>query len=147
VIGATTLDEYRRHVEKDPALERRFERIEVGEPSAEETLEILRGLRAKWEGHHGVTIEDEALSAAVKLSVRFDPEHRLPDKAMDLVDKAAARARIPKLSMMPPAASGASPAGSAEPARERVGPRLVAEVLAEKRGLGLDLVTAELGER
>jgi ATP-dependent Clp protease ATP-binding subunit ClpC len=147
VIGATTLEEYRRHIEKDPALERRFDRIELGEPSAEETLEILRGLRTKWESHHGVTIEDAALDAAVKLSVRFDSEHRLPDKAVDLVDKASARARIPKLSMLPPAASGASAGGSAEAARERVGPRLVAEVLAEKRGIGLDLVTAELGER
>jgi ATP-dependent Clp protease ATP-binding subunit ClpC len=147
VIGATTLDEYRRHIEKDPALERRFERIEVGEPSAEETLEILRGLRAKWESHHGVAIEDAALAAAVKLSVRFDPEHRLPDKAVDLVDKAAARARIPKLSMMPPASSGASAGPPADRGAERVVARLVAEVLAEKRGLGLDLVTAELGER
>jgi ATP-dependent Clp protease ATP-binding subunit ClpC len=145
VIGATTLDEYRRHIEKDPALERRFERIEVGEPSPEETLEILRGLRPKWESHHGVTIEDAALEAAVKLSVRFDPEHRLPDKAVDLVDKAAARARIPKLSMVPPRPAG--PARGPVTDGEHVDARLVAEVLADKRGLGLDLVAAELGDR
>jgi ATP-dependent Clp protease ATP-binding subunit ClpC len=145
VIGATTLDEYRRHIEKDPALERRFERIEVREPSADEALEILRGLQPKWESHHGVTIEDAALGAAVKLSVRFDPEHRLPDKAVDLVDKAAARARVPKLSMMPPGTPGAS--RDASTSGERVSPRLVAEVLAEKRGLGLELVASELGDR
>jgi ATP-dependent Clp protease ATP-binding subunit ClpC len=144
VIGATTLDEYHRHIEKDPALERRFERIEVLEPSPDEALEILRGLRRKWESHHGVTIEEAALAAAVALSVRFDPEHRLPDKAVDLVDKASARARIPRLSMLAPEAAGSRPLASAG---ERVGARLVAEVLAEKRGLALDLVTAELGDR
>jgi len=146
VIGATTIDEYRRHVESDPALERRFERIEVREPTPEEALEILWGLRRRWEQHHGVGVEDAALEAAVALSVRFDPEHRLPDKAVDLVDKAAARARIPMLSMLSPEAS-AGAALSPGPAGARVGPRLVAEVLAEKRHLAIDLVTAELGER
>jgi ATP-dependent Clp protease ATP-binding subunit ClpC len=144
VVGATTLDEYRRHIESDPALERRFDKIEVREPTPDETLEILWGLRRRWEQHHGVAVDDAALDAAVTLSVRFDPEHRLPDKAVDLVDKAAARARIPMLSMLSPEASVA--AGSPGPAA-RVGPRLVAEVLAEKRHLAIDLVTAELGER
>jgi ATP-dependent Clp protease ATP-binding subunit ClpC len=147
VIGATTLDEYRLHIETDPALERRFERIEVGEPSLEETLEILRGLRPRWESHHGVQIEDAALAAAVTLSVRFDPEHRLPDKAVDLVDKASARARVPKLSMLPPGSAGTPREPAAKPAVERVGARLVAEVLAEKRRLGIELVAAELGDR
>jgi ATP-dependent Clp protease ATP-binding subunit ClpC len=144
VIGATTLDEYRRHIESDPALERRFDKIEIREPTPEEALEILWGLRRRFEEHHGVTVDDEALEAAVKLSVRFDPEHRLPDKAVDLVDKAAARARVPMLSMLSPEAAPAG-AGAAPPAR--VGARLVAEVLAEKRRLAIDLVAAELGER
>jgi ATP-dependent Clp protease ATP-binding subunit ClpC len=157
VIGATTIDEYRRYIEKDPALERRFEKIEIVEPALDETREILWGLRRKWEAHHGVAVDDAALDAAVALSVRFDTDHRLPDKAVDLVDKAAARARVPSLSMLAPgAASAASAASSAnalqaaagEPAdRVRVGARLVAEVLAEKRSLDLDLVLAELGER
>jgi ATP-dependent Clp protease ATP-binding subunit ClpC len=147
VIGATTVSEYRRYLESDAALERRFERIEVPEPSAEETLEVLWGLRRKWERHHGVAIEDGALAAAVSLSVRFDPEHRLPDKAVDLVDKAAARARVPMLSMFSPETPAAGPAAALAPASASVGARMVAEVLAEKRGLALDLVLAELGER
>jgi len=150
VIGATTIAEYRSHVESDPALERRFEKIDVPEPSEAETLEILRGLREKWQRHHGVRIEDAALEAAVPLSVRFDPEHRLPDKAVDLVDKAAARARVPMLSMRAPdpkptdAEAPAAPAPSSGP---RVDARLVAEVLAEKRGLPLELVSQEGLER
>jgi ATP-dependent Clp protease ATP-binding subunit ClpC len=147
VIGATTLDEYRRHVESDPALERRFDRIEVREPTPEETLEILWGLRRRFEQHHGVTVEDAALEAAVKLSIRFDTEHRLPDKAVDLVDKAAARARIPVLSMLSPEAAPAPARPGADPAAASVGARLVAEVLAEKRRLALDLVMAEMGDR
>ncbi len=94
VIGATTLDEYRKNVEKDAALERRFQPIIVGEPSREETLEILKGLRDKYEAHHRVKITDEALEAAVKLSDRYITDRFLPDKAIDLIDEAASRVRL-----------------------------------------------------
>lgn len=94
VIGATTLDEYRKHVEKDAALERRFQPITVGEPTKEETLEILKGLRDKYEAHHRVKIADEALEAAVKLSDRYITDRFLPDKAIDLIDEAASRVRL-----------------------------------------------------
>ena len=93
-IGATTLDEYRKHIEKDAALERRFQPVNVGEPTAEETLSILFGLRDRYEAHHKVRITDEALSAAVKLSDRYIPDRFLPDKAIDLMDEAASRVRI-----------------------------------------------------
>ena len=94
MIGATTLDEYRKYIEKDAALERRFQPINVEEPSEEETLEILKGLRPKLELHHYVTISDEALKSAVTLSVRYITGRSLPDKAIDLVDEAAARAKL-----------------------------------------------------
>ncbi|MCX6162301.1 MAG: ATP-dependent Clp protease ATP-binding subunit [Ignavibacteriae bacterium] len=98
-IGATTIDEYRKYIESDKALERRFEKIIVNEPSLEETFEILKGLRTKIEEHHNVKIKDEVLKSAIDLSVKFDTDHRLPDKAIDLVDKASAKTRIPELSM------------------------------------------------
>ena len=91
VMGATTIDEYRRHIEADPALERRFQQVFVSEPSEEDALEILKGLRGRYEQHHHVQFTDEALLAAVKLSVRFLPDRNLPDKAIDLIDEAAAR--------------------------------------------------------
>lgn len=94
VIGATTLDEYRKHVEKDAALERRFQPITVGEPSKEEAIEILKGVRDKYEAHHRVKITDEALDAAVKLSDRYITDRFLPDKAIDLIDEAASRVRL-----------------------------------------------------
>ncbi len=94
VIGATTLEEYRKHIEKDAALERRFQPVTVGEPSAEETEEILRGLRDKYEAHHKVKITDEALRAAVQLSTRYIADRFLPDKAIDLIDEAASRVRL-----------------------------------------------------
>ncbi len=94
VIGATTITEYRLHIEKDAALERRFQKIEVEEPTPEETLEILRGLRPRMEEHHGITITDGAISAAVEWSVRYLPDFRLPDKAIDLLDTACAQARF-----------------------------------------------------
>ncbi len=94
VIGATTLDEYRKYIEKDAALERRFQPVTVGEPSEEEALAILHGLRDKYEAHHGVKITDEALAAAVKLSVRYVTDRYLPDKAIDLMDEAASRVRL-----------------------------------------------------
>ncbi len=90
-VGATTLDEYRQHVEKDAALERRFQPVFVGEPSVEDTIAILRGLKGRYEAHHGVKIKDSALVAAAKLSHRYITERFLPDKAIDLVDEAASR--------------------------------------------------------
>lgn len=94
VIGATTIEEYRKHIEKDAALERRFQSVMVGEPTPEEAEQILRGLREKYEAHHGLKISDEAISAAVKLSVRYIGDRYLPDKAIDLIDEAASRKRI-----------------------------------------------------
>ncbi len=99
-IGATTLDEYRKNIEKDAALERRFQPVFVGEPSVEDTIEILKGLRDRYEAHHRVKITDEALEAAVKLSARYMTERFLPDKAIDLMDEAASKVRI-ALSSMP----------------------------------------------
>jgi ATP-dependent Clp protease ATP-binding subunit ClpB len=93
-IGATTLEEYRQHVEKDKALERRFQPIYVGEPSVEDTIAILRGLKPRYDAHHGVRIQDAALVAAATLSHRYIPDRRLPDKAIDLIDEAASRLRI-----------------------------------------------------
>ena len=93
-IGATTLDEYREHIEKDPALERRFQPVLVGEPSVEDTIAILRGLKERYEVHHGVRIQDPALVAAAVLSDRYVSGRFLPDKAIDLVDEAASRLRI-----------------------------------------------------
>ncbi|GGJ01312.1 ATP-dependent Clp protease ATP-binding subunit ClpC [Alicyclobacillus cellulosilyticus] len=93
-IGATTLDEYRKHIEKDAALERRFQPIMVDEPSPEEAVEILRGLRDRYEAHHRVKITDEALEAAVRLSDRYITDRFLPDKAIDLIDEAASRVRL-----------------------------------------------------
>jgi ATP-dependent Clp protease ATP-binding subunit ClpB len=94
VVGATTLDEYRQHVEKDAALERRFQPVFVGEPSVEDTIAILRGLKEKYEVHHGVRITDDALVSAATLSDRYIGDRFLPDKAIDLVDEAASRLRI-----------------------------------------------------
>jgi ATP-dependent Clp protease ATP-binding subunit ClpC len=101
VIGATTLDEYRKYVEADPALERRFSPVYVDEPSEADAIEILRGVRAKYEQHHGVRITDGALEAAVHLSVRYLPERNLPDKAIDLIDEAASRHVIEAESLSP----------------------------------------------
>ena len=94
LIGATTLDEYRENVEKDPALERRFQQVYVGEPSVEDTIAILRGLKQRYEAHHKVTIGDDALVAAATLSNRYISGRQLPDKAIDLVDEAAAHLRM-----------------------------------------------------
>jgi ATP-dependent Clp protease ATP-binding subunit ClpC len=102
-IGATTLDEYRKHIERDAALERRFQPVMVGEPSVEETIEILRGLRERYEQHHKLKISDAALEAAAKLSDRYISDRFLPDKAIDLVDEAGSRVRLIN-SQLPPAA-------------------------------------------
>ena len=93
-IGATTLDEYRKHVEKDAALARRFQPVFVGEPSVEDTISILRGIKEKYELHHGVRITDGALVAAATLSNRYITDRFLPDKAIDLMDEAASRLRM-----------------------------------------------------
>ncbi|WP_237047716.1 ATP-dependent Clp protease ATP-binding subunit [Lentzea guizhouensis] len=101
VIGATTVEEYRRHIGKDAALERRFQPILVGEPSAEEAVAILHGLRRRYELHHGVRISDDAITAAVELSARYVTDRFLPDKAVDLVDRAGARVRLREKAPMP----------------------------------------------
>ncbi|ALF52453.1 MAG: ATP-dependent Clp protease ATP-binding subunit [Nostoc sp. TH1S01] len=102
-IGATTLDEYRKHIERDAALERRFQPVMVGEPSVDETIEILHGLRDRYEQHHKLKISDEALIAAAKLSDRYISDRYLPDKAIDLIDEAGSRVRLIN-SQLPPAA-------------------------------------------
>ena len=96
-IGATTLDEYRKHIESDAALERRFQPVFVDEPTQEETLEILKGIRQRYEEHHGLRISDQALDAAARLATRYVPDRFLPDKAIDLVDEAASRVRVFKV--------------------------------------------------
>lgn len=102
-IGATTLEEYRKHIEKDPALERRFQPVMVGEPTVEETVEILYGLRDRYEKHHKLVISDEALSAAAKFADQYIADRFLPDKAIDLIDEAGSRVRLMH-SQLPPAA-------------------------------------------
>ncbi len=101
VIGATTINEYRRYVEKDPALERRFQTVTIGEPTEEMSIAILKGIKSKYEQHHNVNITDEAVSEAVRLSVRYLPDRFLPDKAIDLIDETAAAMRL-KSYLMPP---------------------------------------------
>jgi len=98
VIGATTPDEYRQYIAQDAALERRFQPVWVPEPTPEEALEILQVIKERYEAHHGVVIADEALETAVQLSVGWLPDRHLPDKALDLLDEACARARIPTIS-------------------------------------------------
>lgn len=138
-IGATTITEYRRSIEKDPALERRFQPIQVVEPDRDETLEILFGIRAHREAHFGVTITDEALEAAVDLAVRFDPTHFLPDKAIDLLDRACAESRVPMLSLALEV-ERESPAAVAV-----VRPDTVARVVAEKMSIPLEVVRGGMG--
>lgn len=101
VIGATTLDEYRKNIEKDAALERRFQPVQIGEPSPEDAIEILKGLRDRYEAHHRIKIPDEAISAAVKLSVRYVSGRFLPDKAIDVIDEACSRVRLAGLTAPP----------------------------------------------
>src|SRR5205807_3285471 len=93
-IGATTLDEYRKHLEKDAALERRFHPIKVDQPTVAHTIEILKGLRDRYEGHHRLTISDQAVVAAANLADRYISDRYLPDKAIDLIDEAGSRLRI-----------------------------------------------------
>ena len=100
-IGATTLDEYRKYIERDAALERRFQPVQVDEPTIEETIEILRGIKDRYEAHHRLEITDEALKAAAELAARYIPDRFLPDKAIDLVDEAASRVRLQKAATPP----------------------------------------------
>src|SRR5690606_37851466 len=101
-VGASTLNEYRKYIEKDGALERRFQTVVVDPPSIDETVQILQGLRAKYEEHHRVTLPDATLRAAAELSERYITDRFLPDKAIDVIDEAGARARL--ASQHPPAA-------------------------------------------
>ncbi len=138
-IGATTTGEFRRYVEKDPALERRFEMIMIGEPSRDEAVDILKGLCPKLKQHYRVEITDRAIKAAVDLSIRFDTDHRLPDKAIDLVDRAGAQARVPMLSMMPGGViEGMEPASGGT-----VTDHSIAMVLSDKTGLPLEIISGQ----
>ena len=100
-IGATTLDEYRKHLEKDAALERRFQPIKVEEPTVAQTIEILKGLRERYEAHHRVSITDQAIVAAANLADRYISDRHLPDKAIDLIDEAGSRLRIRRMQAPP----------------------------------------------
>ena len=100
-IGATTLDEYRKHLEKDAALERRFQPIQVSEPTLTHTIEILKGLRDRYETHHKVSISDSALVSAATLAYRYISDRFLPDKAIDLIDEAGSRLRIRRMTAPP----------------------------------------------
>jgi ATP-dependent Clp protease ATP-binding subunit ClpC len=151
-IGATTIDEYRRYIESDSALERRFEKIMANEPTPGDAVEILKGLKQKWEEHHHVKIADRALETAVNLSIRFDSDHRLPDKAIDLVDKAAARIRIPVLSKHEFKIKGDfktdQSAGKKDEskAKNEVTEITIAQVLSDKTSIPLDIITGHLEE-
>jgi ATP-dependent Clp protease ATP-binding subunit ClpC len=151
-IGATTIDEYRRYIESDSALERRFEKIIANEPTPGDAVEILKGLKQKWEEHHHVKISDRALEAAVNLSIRFDSDHRLPDKAIDLVDKAAARIRIPVLSKPEFKIKGDydadQQAGKKDESKSKneVTETTIAQVLSDKTSIPLDIITGHLEE-
>ena len=101
IIGATTIEEYRKHIEKDAALERRFQPVTVEEPTEEQVVEILKGLRPYYEKHHGVTITDDALEAAVKMSIRYIADRHLPDKAIDLMDEASSRVQLAGIAVPP----------------------------------------------
>ncbi len=137
-IGATTTAEYRKYMEKDAALERRFDKVLIPEPTRDESVEILRGLRPRFEKHHGVRITDEAIEAAVALSVRFDNDHRLPDKAIDLLDLASAQICVPGLSIQ--GANGKPAQGdSAE-----VTPSAIVSVLSEKIGIPEGVIAGEI---
>ena len=137
-IGATTVEEYRKHIEKDAALERRFDKVLVPEPTRDESVEILRGLRPRFEKHHGVRITDEAIDASVDLSMRFDNDHRLPDKAIDLLDLASAQICVPGLSIQ--GANGKPVQG----ASAEVTPSAIVSVLSEKIGIPEGVIAGEI---
>ena len=115
-IGSTTLDEYRKHIEKDPALARRFQPVYVEEPDQEQALAILRALKPRYEAHHKVTMTNNALEAAVRLSDRYITDRKLPDKAIDFIDEAASKVRIDAgIAAAPGAGDGEPPPGTAGP--------------------------------
>jgi len=139
-IGATTLAEYRKYIEKDAALERRFQPIMVEEPTAEETLDILKGLKERYEGHHQVIIVPEALEVAVKLSIRYLADRRLPDKALDIMDEACSRVEVSSLSFH----------GKVEELHAKIGQvteEVVAKVVADWTGRPVERPTKEEQER
>ncbi len=145
LIGATTIDEYRRYIEKDPALDRRFEKILIDEPTREDAVAMLKGLRPSLQTHHGTTYTDEAIEAAVDLSIRVDVDHRLPDKAIDLLDRAGARSTVTVLSMIQVVpGSGGETGTNAELEEGQVTAVDVANVLAEKMGMPLEIVAGHL---
>ena len=135
-IGATTVDEYRNYIEKDPALERRFQVVWVDEPTREEAIEIIQGLRPRFEEHHGLEITDGAIEAAVSLSMRYLRDFRLPDKAIDLIDQACARARMATLSV-----------GGAAQAVRPVDREQIATVVAQRCRVPLQRLTENQAER
>lgn len=139
LIGATTLAEYRKHFENDAALARRFQPIMVEEPTPEEALEILEGVSARYEAHHGVKILPSALSAAVEMAVRYLPDRRLPDKALDLLDEACTRVRVATLSN--------KPGVSGEPVVASVTRDVVCQVVAEATGIPVGRLTEQEQER
>ncbi len=143
-IGATTTAEYRRHIENDPALERRFQMVWVDEPSRDTAVEILRGLRPELEAHHGISIEEGALERAVDLSIRYLPDFRLPDKAIDLVDQACARLMLATFSSAP-STKGAGE--SAEGQTRTIGPDDIAGIVAQRCQVPIERLTEEEGER
>ena len=116
-IGATTLDEYRKYIERDAALERRFQPVIVEEPTVEETIEILRGIKERYEQHHQLIITDEALKAAAELAARYIPDRFLPDKAIDLIDEASSRVRLQR-AVSPPTLKEAMQGPGVHPERE-----------------------------
>ncbi len=132
-IGATTISEYRKHIESDAALERRFEKVMVEVPSRDECIEMLKGLRGKLEKHHGCLIDDDAITSAVDLSIRFDSDHRLPDKAIDLLDRAGAREQAPRLTM-----------GGLPDNMGTIKAAAIAEMLAVKVGIPTDVISGHL---
>jgi ATP-dependent Clp protease ATP-binding subunit ClpC len=140
-LAVATPEGYRRHLESDPVLERRFDKVDVEEPTREETLAILRAFVPHWEKRHGVGIDDEALAAAVDLSLRFDHDHRLPRKALEVVDGAAARSRVP---LSTPLAAEEEPTRGRAAATGRVTERTVAQVLAERLRLPMELLADAL---
>jgi ATP-dependent Clp protease ATP-binding subunit ClpC len=133
-IGATTMAEYRKHIETDAALERRFEKVIVEEPTQSECVEMLKGIREKLEHHHGCMIDDDAITSAVELSIRFDSDHRLPDKAIDLLDRAGAKKQAPRLTMVGKNSSVGT-----------INAESIADVLAIKLGMPRDIISGHLG--
>jgi len=142
-IGATTIGEYRRYVESDSSLERRFEKVIINEPSRDEAIEIMKGIRPKWESYFGKKITDKALESAVDLSIRFDTDHHLPDKAIDLVDKACARVHVPFLSMVQNIQPDVEPLAGAVYG-DSVTEQTIAEVLSDKMSLPLEIIKGHL---